>query len=122
MGDPLSVAASIGGVLSVGIQVCQGLISYYQSYTSSGENVAKTARSLESLCQSLQCLQTTLSGRRFHPGDEPMVQQVSDLIESCNDAIDELRRENEKFSDEKKKDDFSPSAKRAFRKVAYPFR
>ena len=122
MGDPLSAAVSTAGLVSLGIQVSQRLISYYQSYTERGESVAKTARSFESLCGRLQNLESTLSGRRFHEGDEPIVQKVSELIESCRDAIDELRRENDKFSDEKKKDNIVSSAKQTFRKVSYPFR
>lgn len=122
MGDPLSAAASIGGLVSLGIQFCQGLISYYQSYTDRGKSIAKTAHSLESLCGSLQNLETTLGGRHFCPEDELMIQQVLSLIDSCNDAIDELRRENDKFTDAKKTDNVMSSAKQTFRKAAYSFR
>jgi Fungal N-terminal domain of STAND proteins len=75
MGDPLSIAASVAGLVSLGIQACQGLTSYYQAYTDRPENVAKTIRSLESLCGSLQNLETTLSKRRFHPENEQVVKQ-----------------------------------------------
>lgn len=67
MSDPLFAAASIGGLVPLGIQVCQGLKSYFQSYTDRGTSVAETARSFVSLCGSLHNLETTLGGRYFRP-------------------------------------------------------
>ena len=91
MGDPLSIAASIAGLTSTGIQVCQGLVDYYQSYKDRDTNVMKTSRSLESLSTSLQNIQRIIDGRRFSPEDASMVQHTLDIMGACRGAIDEVR-------------------------------
>ena len=53
MGDPLSVAASVVGVVSFGIQACHGLLSYYNDCKSFDDTVV-------SLCQKVTGLHTTL--------------------------------------------------------------
>ena len=107
MGDALSVTVSIGGLLALSIQICQGLIGYYQYFTGHGEDVAKIARSVENLSRGLQNLDSTLKARRFTVEGGSLVRQVSDSIESSHNVFDELRYENDKFSHEKMKGDIS---------------
>ena len=52
MGDPFSAAASALSVVSVGIQICQGLLIYYDDCKSFDDTVA-------SLCRKVAWLRTT---------------------------------------------------------------
>ncbi|KAL8788612.1 MAG: hypothetical protein Q9195_007207 [Heterodermia aff. obscurata] len=52
MGDPFSVAASAVSVVSLGIQVCQGLLSYYDDFKSFDDTI-------NSLCQKIENLRAT---------------------------------------------------------------
>lgn len=52
MGDPFAVAASAVSVVSLGIQICQGLLSYYDDCKSFDSTV-------DSLCQKIENLRTT---------------------------------------------------------------
>lgn len=52
MADPFSVAASAISVASLGIQVCQGLLSYCVDYKSYDDTVG-------SLCRKIEGLQST---------------------------------------------------------------
>ena len=52
MGDPFSVAASAVGVVALGIQICQGLLSYYDDFKSFDSTI-------DSLCQKIENLRAT---------------------------------------------------------------
>lgn len=49
MGDPFSVAASAVGVVSLGIQICQGLLSYYDGFKSFDRTIDSTCQKIENL-------------------------------------------------------------------------
>lgn len=53
MGDPLSVAGSVVGLISLGIQVSQSLISFYTAYKDQNSDISKTIRRLENLQDTL---------------------------------------------------------------------
>ena len=52
MGDPFSIAASAVSVVSLGIQICQGLLSYYDDCKSFDSTI-------NSLCQKIENLRMT---------------------------------------------------------------
>ena len=52
MGDSFSIAASAVSVVSLGIQVCQGLLSYYDDCKSFDSTI-------DSLCQKIETLRMT---------------------------------------------------------------
>ena len=85
----LAAAGSVVGLISLSIQSCQGLTSYYSAWKSYDEQISQTYRNvneLKILCESL--------GRelqRITHYQEPAVQQVNRLIASCQDGIKSLR-------------------------------
>ena len=54
MADPFSVAASAVSVVSLGIQVCQGLLSYYSDYKSYNDDVSSLYKKVEDLRLTLE--------------------------------------------------------------------
>lgn len=54
MSDPFSVAASAVSVVSLGIQVCQGLLSYYSDYKSYDDDIGSLCRKVEDLRSTLE--------------------------------------------------------------------
>jgi len=121
MGDPLSVAASVAGLLSLGIQVTQSLVTYYTSYRNQDSHVARTISRLEALLETFQDLSETLSRRRFVPDEQSLIAQVESSIQDCKDLIFELQQEVEKFSDDSKSG-LRTAIKTASRRLAYPLR
>ena len=63
MGDPLSVIASAGGIISLGITVCQGLIDYCQAFAGQYRDVRFVVQDLEGLERSLTLLRDSLTHR-----------------------------------------------------------
>lgn len=60
MADPLSVASSAVGVLSLAITTCQGVISYYKSWDTQGENMSNAKGEIERLRNCLSALEEIL--------------------------------------------------------------
>jgi ankyrin repeat domain-containing protein 50 len=121
MGDPLSIAGSVAGLLSLGIQVTQSLVTYYTAYRNQDSDVARTTSRLEALLETFQSLRETLCGRRFVTDEQALIAKVESSIKNCNDLILELQQEIEKFS-VTSKSGIETTIKTTGRRLAYPFR
>ncbi|KAJ4371128.1 hypothetical protein N0V83_004344 [Neocucurbitaria cava] len=60
MPDPLSVAASVAGIASLGIQVCQGLITYLRAIEGRKQEVSHGLREIQTLVSMFYSLNTIL--------------------------------------------------------------
>ncbi|KAF5675365.1 hypothetical protein FCIRC_7349 [Fusarium circinatum] len=91
MSDPLSVAGSAVGIISLGIQVCQGLISYLQSFKGQDQDTQ----------DSLNDVQTVISILYSLKGILPKVDERSSgtpAIRRCLAETEEKLREFQQFS------------------------
>lgn len=95
MGDPISVAGSAVGVISIGIQVCQGLLSYYHAWRSYNGQVSHVYNKIEGLNATLENLQ--LSFEKLG-SNTPAAQNVIRNIASCEVGVKALGTTLEKFS------------------------
>ncbi|CAI7598480.1 unnamed protein product [Penicillium manginii] len=112
MSDPLSIAASVAGLLSLGIQVSESFLKFYAAYK---------IRKLEGILTVFRSLQATLKAREFYPEEGQLVQSIEDSIKDCNEIIQELAEESKKYikiPDGGTRD----KIRTATRRVAYPFR
>lgn len=73
------------GVVSLGIQVCQGLVSYYQSYKGQDEKVDDLLRDVDQLSITLETIQNCLSKPHFQHFHA--TSQVNHNIILCGAAI-----------------------------------
>lgn len=60
MTDPLSVTAGIAGLFSLGIQVTESLVKFYNSYKSQDIDVARVTTKLENLSDIFRSLSAAL--------------------------------------------------------------
>lgn len=121
MGDPLSVAASVAGLVSLGIQVTQSLVDFYQAYSAQDTDLAKIAKRLESLQDIFRSLERTLAARKFESGERDLVERVEKCIQDCEELILELRNESQNLI-QSASGSFKVTLKTFSRRVAYPFR
>lgn len=121
MSDPLSIAASAAGLLSLGIQVSESFLKFYVAYKNQDDNITRVSKKLENLLAVFRSLQATLEAREFHPGEEKLVQSIEDSINDCKEIIQESEDESKKYV---KAPDIGArdKIKTATRRVAYPFR
>ena len=86
----LDVAGSAVGIISLGIQVCQGLIQYYGSWKDAPKDVAQMCKSIQNLEELLKVLKVAFKDKGVATQAETGVQNS---IDACTASIDELQGE-----------------------------
>ncbi len=119
--DGLSVAGSVAGVLSIGIQVTQCLVDFYSAYKSQKSDAAHTIKKLERLFGVLENLHHQLADRTYLASEQDPPNIVQDEIRDCEECIRELQSEADKFKGNTT-DGIRAAARTASYKVTYPFR
>jgi hypothetical protein len=121
MGDPLSVAASAAGLLSLGIQVSQSLVSFYLTCKGQDADIERITRNLKSLGAVFQSVDETIKERTFREDERTLIAQIDDLIQDCDEIILEMQEECDKFS-KLSTNGVRAAVKAAGRRSTYPFR
>lgn len=121
MTDPLSVAGSVVGIISLGIQATQSLVEFYAAYKDQKSDVAYTTRKLERLLDVLETLRKQLDPPECRAYEQGLLKNVEKFIQDCEECILELQDENKKFKDNSS-DSIRAVARTATRRLAYPFR
>ncbi|KAL2062675.1 hypothetical protein VTL71DRAFT_5747 [Oculimacula yallundae] len=93
MADPLSTAGTAVGIVSLGLQVSHGLITYYSHFKAHDEEIAYLVRKTGSLQGLLQCLESPL--RKAGPGD--ISAQVRNSITACESGLKKLLAAAQKY-------------------------
>lgn len=97
MGD-FSAAAGAVGVISLGIQVCQGLVLYCNAWKSHDKDIDDAAEKIGGLRLTLEGLQDILPKvASSDPGALPVLQTVYRHVSSSNDGLDKLHAALIKF-------------------------
>jgi hypothetical protein len=84
----MDVAGTAVGIVSLGIQVCQGLLFYYDAWKSYDPDISSTYNAITDLSRTLTILKTTLQQET----DRERVGRVRTCVSSCDDAILELEK------------------------------
>jgi hypothetical protein len=121
MSDPFTLAVSVAGLLSLGIQVTQSLVNFYASYKDRDSNLTSTIQELESLLDILKHLRKALATRKFEADERGLVERIENTIKDCEDAIKELEDECQKFKTTSPPGNIN-AIRVAARKFTYPFR
>ena len=121
MAEPLSVAASAAGVLSLGIQVTQSLFDFYRSYKDLDSDLVGTTKRLDSLLDTFQHLEVTISHRKFQSEEQTLIRSLEASIDACAGLIKELQDEWTKLT-KAPANSIQGAIKVAGRRVTYPFR
>ncbi|KAI9879865.1 MAG: hypothetical protein M1830_006717 [Pleopsidium flavum] len=118
MSDPISVAGTAVGVISLGLTVCQGLLQYYSSWKEAQKDVAAMFSSLEGLTRTLQMIELTIQDRKF---DRKIVERVTESIASCDTGVKSLDKKLTKVK-ALKVDGLEARLRAQVRRALYPFK
>ena len=121
MPDPLTIAGGVVGAISLGIQVTQTLVNFYNSYKDQNSDLVHTVERLDDLLDVFQCLRKALSDRHFQTDERSLVQSIERSIKSCDEMIQELQDECHKFTQTSSKG-IRAAVKTTGRRAIYPFR
>ena len=116
MADPVSASGFAIGAVSLGIQVCQGLVRYYVDWKSYDADIDRILGKLRGLEETLENLKNRIMNFRGRTAKE--VDDVNKKILSCGDSIHRLQVVLNKCCS-------SPSANsvhKLFQKSLYPFK
>jgi ankyrin repeat domain-containing protein 50 len=88
--DAFSAAGSAVGVISLGLQVCQGLMQYYGTWKDGRQDISRMCKLVDSLADILNALKQSLEKGSL-VGD--VVDMVQGSVQACTDSILELQEE-----------------------------
>jgi len=119
MADPLSVTGSAVGMISLGITVCQSLVSYYSSWKDYEDDIRRMHLYLEDVSNRLQAIQTILQSSSFPAAARP---QVESAVLLCTGDIRILEKELVKIQNGKLPVGLGDKIKAHLRRAQYPFK
>lgn len=104
------------GIVSLGLQVCGGLLKYYESWKDCGKDVAATHESLSGLEKTFNLLKTTIKDQVL---SQDIIGHVEQSIVSCEDGIKSLKKRLDKVWASK-----IPAGlpAKVYRRALYPFK
>jgi hypothetical protein len=99
MGEPLSVAASAVGIVTLGLTVCSALIDYYSAWKDQPSDVAAMCESLGGLRMMFEQLNESVR----HPLlDRKIVDRVTNSIIDCAGGVQRLQSKLDKIRNVKR--------------------
>jgi hypothetical protein len=121
MAEAFGVAGSAVGIVSLGIQITQGLIKYYGSWKGQDIDIASICASLDSLSETLKILEKTIQPpARFN---KDIKDNVEKNVNAISGAVQKLDDELRKVHDvESPKSGARFAMRRHVRRAFYPFK
>jgi hypothetical protein len=120
MADPLSITSSAAGVVSLGLTVCQGLISYYGPWSAYNMEISCVAQKAEGLGTTLTMLQKSVQHFGSSAGEVPI--EVQRRLLACVELLESLESAIERCKKTSPPSDFQDKAQALRRRMMYPFR
>jgi len=88
MPDPLSVLSGAAGIISLGVTICQGLITYYQAWEAWEEDVHDAVQDIEDFSKFLSLLKARIDKLSANQAD--IVRQAHAAKARLAEAIKKL--------------------------------
>lgn len=120
MADPLSIAASVAGLVSLGIQVGGGIITYLDAIKCRADDIASVKRQAQNFEKVLRIIQTALS--RVDSSHQVPTTVVAECLESCEAELKGLDDfVSELTGGSSSQPSFKDKVKEKAKKLAYAF-
>ena len=120
--EALGAVSNAAGLVDLGMNICQNLLKYYQSWKDAENDIRTTYVSIENLGRSFSILARLMSQACY---DEDVLSHVEQTILMCQDGIDCLQRKLTKItsaSDSKDGRRWQVEFKKQVQRTLYPFR
>jgi hypothetical protein len=114
----MEVAGTAVGIASLGIQVCQGLLSYYDSWKSYNSDISSTYNVTADLSKTLTLLKITLQQET----DKEKVGRVRTCVNNCEDALLSLEKRRYSLQKYGQPEGLRQKMQAGLQKTWYPFR
>jgi hypothetical protein len=124
MADPLSIAGSAVGIVSIGLQVTSDFLRYLSSFKNQAKELSAVNNKLSGLQSSLRVLESTLKSiPDVSSARAQTIQLVNESIAACTEGVENLKGFWDKCGGNLTVEDGNISAglKKLKAKVAFPF-
>lgn len=101
------------------IQVCQGLLAYYDDWHDYKSNFSSTYGSIEELSRTLILLKSSLNRQNL---DEARVDQVKKCLESCTENLTKLSKSSGKLQEYHRPKGLRQTSWAEVQRIWYPFK
>ena len=117
--EAFAVASSAAGLVSLGIEVCKGLLIYYQSWRTAESDVAGMYSSIETLAKTLILLDSVIKNGVF---EQQIVKNVEKSILATATGLTSLKKKLDKIKVSHQEDKWTEKTKGSFRRAIYPLK
>lgn len=107
------------GIAFFGIQICQGLISYYDAWKGYDSNISSAYESITDLGRTLTLLTNTLQRECV---DKERAERVERCLQSCVDALWKLEAERHSLKEHGTPEGTREKVRSALLRSLYPFK
>ncbi len=115
----MDIGGSAVGIASLGIQVCQGLLSYYDSWKGYNNDITSTYGCVEDLRRTFTLVQESLT----RPGlDVARAERAKKCLDLCVDGLSSLQKKLQKLRTHSVPHGFRQRTWAELQKLYYPFR
>lgn len=97
MSDPLSVAASVAGIVTIGFQIAKGLYDIADGIGTAGKEVRSFAGEIDAFSKLFARIRTRLLEDRSSSRN-PYADLIKDILDVCDQTLEPLKRLQEKLS------------------------
>ena len=115
----MPVESRMPGVASLGIQICQGLLAYYDAWRGYDSDVSNAYDSIEDLSKTLASLQGSLASDDL---DEEKKDRVKRCVHSCEESLTKLLQKSQKLRKYEQPEGVRRKAWAEVQRAWYPFR
>lgn len=119
--DPLSIATGSAGLVSLGITICDGLLTYCRSYKSRDDDLNALGDNSGRLQDYLRVIEKRLQSG--HAPDASFHTTVLECLSACKGCVQDVQVLSNKYSQVTiiPTSSFRIRSKAALRKLQYPF-
>lgn len=121
MADPFSAAGTAVGIVSLGLQVCQGAFQYYAKFRTYHNDIEAVVQRTEALLHLLKTLESSRKKKIEIGSDEPS-EQLLLAVQACYTGLQKLELITKKFSQTKLPDGIHEISRHVRRRLLWPFR
>jgi hypothetical protein len=114
----MDVPGTAVGIASLGIQVCQGLLSYYDAWKGYDHDINSTYNAVTDLSRTLTILKTTLQQET----DKERVERVRTCVNNCEDVLLELEKRRYSLRKYGQPEGLRQKMRAGMQRTWYPFR
>lgn len=117
--EVIGTASNVAGLLFLGIEVCKGLLKYYQTWKFAEDDVARTYVSIETLGKSLILIKEVLDNKS---SSTSLVTNPESCIWTVNQTVSKLSKKLDKIKVTPKHGWWRERSKSQFSRTLYPFK